>query len=226
LNSSFHSYSGGGIVANRAGADARIVGNSVAGIGVADNRFENGIQIGFGATGKVLGNTVVDNVAPVGIAPDTGILIAYANGVIVENNTVGNTNYGIATLSDLVDGAADHTTIRGNTVLAAHRGDAIAVCSNHNTIVSNTVNASDESGIHLRSACTSTGNNNFVARNTLNESCAGILQDTGTTGNTILPGNLFFNDVNTLLHADWCSSLVFDPAGVVGGAPGLVQAIP
>jgi hypothetical protein len=226
LNSSFHSYNGGGIVANRAGMNATIVGNSIAGIGLVDTQFENGIQIAFGATGKVVGNTVMDNVAPnSAIGPDTGILIGFGNGVIVENNTVGNTNYGIRIISDPVEGTADHTIIQRNTVLATHLGDAIDVCSNHNTIVSNTVNASDESGIHLDSICTSE-NNNFVARNTLNESCAGILQDTVTTGNTIMPDNLFFNDVNSILHADSCSSLVFDPVGAVGGAHAPVHVIP
>lgn len=218
LNSSFHSYDAGGIIANWPGLKAVIVGNSIAGIGVDDGRFENGIQIGHGATGKVEGNTVIDNIAPDGIGPDTGILIYAANRVIVENNTVGNTNYGITAASDPVSGAADHTTIKGNTVLATrfavgfYGGDAIDVCSNSNRIEGNTVSASNQSGIHLDSTCISSGNNNVVKRNTINEACAAILVDTGTTGNAIVPDNHYFNDVNTVFHADTCTSApVYSP---------------
>ena len=227
FNASVHSYGSGGIVANQPGVTARIVGNSVVGLGPTAPLFQNGIQVGFGALGDVEGNTVIDNVAPyASVFQSVGIYIVYSSGAKVANNTVGPTNYGILTGSG--SGApADYATIIGNTVLATHNagytsdvGDAIDVCSNNNFIVGNNLYASDESGIHLDSTCGSTGNNNVVGRNTINEACAGILADTTTTGNTVKPDNLFFNDVNTLLSADGCYPGVFpDPPAAGAGAP-------
>jgi hypothetical protein len=224
LNNSVHSYSAAGIVMNRPGLKVTIEGNSVAGIGLAGLITEYGIQVAFGAVGKVQGNTVVDNVAPnTSIGPDAGILVAYSSGVVVANNSVGNTNNGIVTQSGPIQGPADHTAIVGNTILATHNpgytsgvGDGIDVCSNSNFISGNTVFASDESAIHLDGTCTSTGNNNVVKENRMNEACAGILEDIGTTGNATGFGNLFFNDVNTILHADGCTPGVFSDPRAAG----------
>lgn len=227
FNASVHSYGTGGIVTNQPGTTARIVGNSLVGPGPTAPLFQYGIQVGFGATSRVEGNTVVDNVAPLGTGYlDMGIFILFSSGAIVANNTVGNSNYGIATQSGSGE-PADYTTIVGNTVLATHNdgytsdvGDAIDVCSNNNFIARNNLFASDESGIHLDGTCTSTGNNNVVEHNTINEACAGILEDTGTTGNTVKRDNLFFNDVNTILSADGCYPGVFpDPSPAGGGLP-------
>jgi hypothetical protein len=227
FNASVHSYGSAGIVTNQPGMTSKIVGNSIVGPGPTAPLYQYGIQVGFGATSDVEGNTLVDNVALVGSGYlDISIFIVYSSGAKVANNTVGNSNYGIATQTG--SGApADHTTIIGNTVLATHNdgytsyvGDAIDVCSNNNFIFGNNLYASDESGIHLDSSCGSTGNNNVVDHNTINEACAGILADTTTTGNTVKPDNLFFNDVNTLLSADGCYPGVFpDPPAAGAAAP-------
>jgi hypothetical protein len=223
FNASVHSYSSVGIVTNQPGTTASIVGNSVVGLGPTSPIYQYGIQVGFGAKGDVEGNTVIDHFGPSG---GFGIVIFYSSGAKVANNTVGNSTYGIGTESE--PGApADHTTIVGNTILATHNegytsdvGDAIDACSNSNLIIGNTIYASDESGIHLDSTCGSSGNNNVVKQNMLNEACAGILEDPVTTGNLVTPGNLFFNDVSTILSAYGCYPGVFpDPPAVGGGAP-------
>jgi parallel beta-helix repeat protein len=71
--------------------------------------------------------------------------------------------------------------------------DGIDVCTNGNTIKSNTVFNSAESGIHLDASCGSTGTDNMVISNTILESaCAGVLDDTnGTGGNTISPDTYY-----------------------------------
>jgi parallel beta-helix repeat protein len=108
---------------------------------------------------------------------------------------------------------ADHTNIHDNSVLGTQIFDGIDLCSNSNTVVNNSVFSSTEAGIHLDSSCGSTGKNNVVTFNTINDACAGILQ--GATPNTIgggslfgvipLPGaNTFFNDTNTVLAGDVC----------------------
>jgi hypothetical protein len=70
----------------------------------------------------------------------------------------------------------------------------------------NTISGNAESAVHLDSSCTSTGNNNNVTKNTIQETCAGILEGTGTSFNTTTP-NTFFDVTNTTLAGDTCSPL-------------------
>jgi parallel beta-helix repeat protein len=132
-------------------------------------------------------------------------------------------NFGIATVSDPTypssqdpTGSGDRTSIHDNSVLGTQVYDGLDVCSDNNTITNNTVFSSGQSGIHLDSSCGSTGKNNVVTFNTINEACAGILQ--GGTPNTLgggslfgllpLPGaNIFFNDTNTVLAGNTCPAV-------------------
>jgi hypothetical protein len=84
---------------------------------------ENSIQIGFGAVGKIASNVAMDDVW----APDTisdsadaasGILVYASSGVTVSGNTVGNTQFGIAFVSDPTFGPADGGTVTGNRIAA------------------------------------------------------------------------------------------------------------
>jgi hypothetical protein len=56
-----------------------------------------------------------------------------------------------------------------------------------------------------------------VFHNTINEACAGILEEGGTSGNTITQ-NIFFNVINTTLAADLC------PAQAASGTVGKSQS--
>jgi hypothetical protein len=69
-----------------------------------------------------------------------------------------------------------------------------------------------ESGIHLDSTCGSTGKNNVVSLNSVNESCAGILE--GSTSNSI-SGTATFNVLNTTLSGNTCSVSTGVQAAVV-----------
>jgi parallel beta-helix repeat protein len=167
----------------------------------------NSIQIGFGAAGKIAGNTVMDDV----FAPDTindsgdaaaGILVFASEDVIVSGNTVGNTQFGIAFVSDPVFGSADEGVITSNRVTATHIFDGIDLCSNANRVHDNVINGSDEAGIHVDSSCGKvTGNK--VSDNTINGACAGILVGTAAGSNSI-DDNEFFNVQHTVLTADVC----------------------
>jgi hypothetical protein len=128
--------------------------------------------------------------------------------VVIANNTVGTTQFGIVTVSDPSSsspnnphGAGDHTTITNNQVLNTQIFDAIDACSNFNTIQGNAIANATESAIHLDSSCGETGVNNNVKANLINETCAGIL--VGATPNTI-GSNAFFNVVNTQLTGNTC----------------------
>src|SRR5579863_581396 len=173
---------------------------------------ENGIQVGFGATGKVETNIVSDNIW----AQDTssqpynaasGILIYASTGISVTGNTVTSAQFGITTNTDPTYGPGDSTTITGNKVAGTQIFDGIDACSSLNTVGSNNVYGSAESGIHLDDSCGS-GDSNSVTKNTINGACAGILLGTGT-GNT-LTSNTIVNTTNTTMSGDQCPAPVGD----------------
>ena len=62
VNSSIHDYQKNGITGNEPGTRIRATGNVVTGIGPTSGAAQNGIQIGFGATGQIDGNVVINHI--------------------------------------------------------------------------------------------------------------------------------------------------------------------
>lgn len=255
-SNSVRDYQKNGITASGAGTGAGSIGpavtissNNVVGFAASAMNWEglyvpnysvgaaeNGIQVGFGATGKVTANVVNDNVwasdnssEPYNAA--SGILIFASEGISVTSNYVGSAQFGIVADTDSAGfctgsngaiscGPADNTIITGNRVVGTQIFDGIDACSNGNTVESNTIFGSTESGVHVDDTCTSStygttsGNNNLVTKNVINEACAGVLTGTGT-GNTVTP-NTLYNAVNTTLAGDVCP--VVAGSGIKPGA--------
>jgi parallel beta-helix repeat protein len=207
-NSTVYGYQKNGITANETGTTVTINGNSVVGAGPVDIA-QNGIQIAYGATGRVESNTVADDIYngdPTNGAA-AGILIYDSGGMTITGNTVTYTQGGIPIQTDGSQ-SDNNNTITSNLVTNTQLGDGIDLCSNGNTVSSNTVFSSGQSGIHLDSSCgstTSTGNNNVVSRNIVNDACAGILLGTGT-GNTVSTSNTLANVANTTLASNTCTT--------------------
>ena len=115
---SVENYQKNGITGNETGTQVTISKNVVTGTGPTTGAAQNGIQVGFGAQGRVTNNSVTDNVwAPCASVSDctangTGILIFQSNGVDVEGNSVGTNQVGIA-----VEG--NNARIASNTVCTA-----------------------------------------------------------------------------------------------------------
>lgn len=232
-DNSVRAYQKNGITATGAatgtgapGPHVTISGNNIVGLAATSMNWplsgaaENGIQIGFGASGTVSDNIVNDNIWGQDQFGDTGdaasgILVFASEGISITSNYVGSAQFPIVTESDVADGygVADNTTITSNKVSGTQLYDAIDLCSNHNTARSNMLYGSAESGVHLDDTCGGTGNNNTVTSNTINEACAGILTGTGTTGNTVSP-DTFFNVINTTQSGDTCSA---PPTGAKAG---------
>jgi len=211
--SSVHSFQKNGVTGDGSETCLTVLNNYISGQGPTIGAAENGVQVSDGASGTIVGNTVIDNIWAPDTSADTGdaasgILIYASEGVNITNNTVGTTQFGIVTVTDPAspspnnpNGLGDHTIIKSNQVLNTQIFDAIDACSNANTIESNAIANATESGIHLDSGCGATGVNNVVKANFINESCAGILE--GATLNTV-SGNGFFNVVNTQLAGNAC----------------------
>lgn len=211
VNNYVENYQKNGITANEAGTTVTITANNVVGQGPTTGAAENSIQVGFGATGTVRGNVAMDDV----FSPDmisspgnaaSGILVFASTGVTVANNTVGNTQFGIAFVSDPTAGPADNGTIQGNRISATRVFDGVELCGSGNMVSGNTISGTDESGVHIDSTCGAVASNT-VSNNTINDACAGILVGTGAGSNTIGSNN-FYNTRNTTLTGDTCTPLL------------------
>jgi hypothetical protein len=218
-NSSVHDYDKNGITVDGDKINGTVTGNYVVGIGATPLIAQNGIQVSYGAVGKVTDNTVTDDVY---VSPEggpyysaSGILLYDSGGssalsITVNMNTVSNTQGGIAIDGD-VNGTADYNVITSNKVTTSSAAgpylvDGIDMCSNHNTATSNTVFNSSGSGVHIDSSCTESsgpsGNNSSATTNTINEACAGVLTGNGT-GNSET-GNITYNVLQTSFPGDSC----------------------
>src|SRR6202162_1783514 len=201
-----HNYQKNGITVNgfgdsTAGPITTIENNTVIGAGSTNGAAENGIQLGFGATGKITGNTTIDDIWGPDTSSDTadaaaGILVFGTTNNTVSNNSVGSTQFGIF-IGD------NNDTVTANKVIGTQIFDGIDVCGNSNILTSNVINSSSEAAIHLDDSNGCTGNGNTVKSNAINEACAGILTGTGTSGNTTTP-NTMFNVVNSVLSGEAC----------------------
>jgi hypothetical protein len=89
-DSTVEDYGKNGITCNEAGTRCIVAGNTVTGIGPTDVIGQNGIQLGFGAHGRVLGNTVSGNVYAPEPVTACGILIFRAGGTVSGNTLDGN----------------------------------------------------------------------------------------------------------------------------------------
>jgi parallel beta-helix repeat protein len=211
-DNSVRNYDKNGITASGPGTgggpDVTVTANTVIGVGATAATAQNGIQIGFGATGSVTNNYVADNIYTGLIYGSSGILLYASAGITVTGNTVESAQLGIVPATDPTYGLADGTIIRANHVGGTQNYDALDLCSDNNTAESNVIYGSAQSGVHLDDSCSpSTGSNNTVNSNTINEACAGILLGTGT--NTNISPNTFMNVTNTTLAGDTCAP----PAG-------------
>ena len=198
-HSSVHNYNKNGITGNDAGTNLTLAGNYVQGAGVVPDggAAQNGIQVGFGATGTIKHNIVIDNIYgnPM-VAASADILLydaAENSNITISGNIVGNSQLPIALYTDKVGVYGDGVSVTGNRAFGASTYDGIDVCTNGNTVTGNTIVNSAESGMHLDASCGSTGQSNTVTGNAILESaCAGILDDTnGTGGNTITDDTYF-----------------------------------
>ncbi len=225
--STVHNYAKNGITGNEIGTTLYATGNSVLGVGPTTGAAQNGIQIGFGATGKMTGNSVADDVwSPDNIGDPgdaaAGLLVYAAAHVTMSGNNVANTQFGIAIASDSssqqASGGGGANIVTSNKVSGTRIFDGIDVCTDTNTVKTNTINSSDEAGVHIDSTCGVTNTGNIVTGNTINEACAGLLVGT-SPGNTTSP-DTYFNVNNTVVQGDVCNAPVFNFASLASKTHG------
>lgn len=141
-------------VPNNPTPNAVIESNTVTGpgMGVPVTWAPNGIQIGWGAKGKVIGNSVSGNGYPGTDWTGSGIIIAMSDNVEVDNNTVIQNQTGISVAGYMWDSngvTANGNLIYGNTVDKNTYGISIQDKSVNTTVENNTIKNSDYEGIGL-----------------------------------------------------------------------------
>ncbi|HLM81082.1 MAG TPA: hypothetical protein VK302_10665 [Terriglobales bacterium] len=218
-HSSVHNYNKNGITGNDAGTNLTLTGNYVQGAGVVPNggAAQNGIQVGFGATGTIKDNIVIDNIyGDPTVAASADILLydaAENSGITISGNVAGNSQLPIALYTDSVGVYGDGVSVTGNRVFGASTYDGIDVCTNGNTVKGNTIVNSAESGVHLDASCGSTGHNNTVTGNVILESaCAGILDDTNGAGGNTITSDIYFTVPFTLTSSTSKCTVAAGPA--------------
>jgi len=188
--SSIHDFQKNGITADEVGTSVVINSNTVTGVGPTTGAAQNGIQIGYGATGSITNNTVTNNVwspctaVATCTAFATNILVYQSDNITLTNNVVSVSQVGIFV-------AANNATLTGNRSSANSVFDGIHFEGTSNSVKSSTVVNSSESGIYVD------GNNNTIQNNTIIEAGVGILVTTGSTG-YLISGNSIFDCPTTI----------------------------
>ena len=182
---SIHDYQKNGITGNESGTEITITKNVVTGLGPTTGAAQNGIQVGFGAKGGVLRNTVTDNVWAPCVSPTncavnaTGILVFQSDDVRVEHNSVATNQVGI--FANGQNAKIDSNNISNSLVFVG-----IDLAGDDSLASRNDVSNSGQAAILIE------GNNNKVQSNEITEAPIGILKLSGTVGNTH-SGNSFFD---------------------------------
>lgn len=179
-----HHFQKNGITANEVGTSVRVRGNTVMGRGPGPGAAQNGIQIGFGATGQILENVAGNHVWPGCVSVDdcaasaADVLVVEADGVRISGNTLGKSQGAVVVL-------ANNAVVQGNKVYDTDVFDGIAVLGNGNRVLANGIARSDESAVFVA------GDGNAVLNNVVNEAAIGVWTFSGT-GN-VVARNTFVN---------------------------------
>jgi hypothetical protein len=177
-DNSIWDYQKNGITGNEQGTQLTVDGNVVSGIGPTPNIAQNGIQIGFGAAGKVTNNTVSDNIYSVcssaASCPTnaTGILVFQSDGVAVRNNSLATNQIGV-----FIGG--QNSVVASNTISNSIALIGVALVGNDDSAVRNTLAHADQAAIYIQ------GNGNRVTGNNITDAAIGVLKISGSTGSTI-----------------------------------------
>jgi len=226
-NSSVRAWQFEGIRGRGDGVTMTIKNNYVSGF-IPNHQPANAIDLNAGATGSITGNSIADAIWADNVFPDFGdatwgILLECVQGVIVSGNTIANTQGGIVLDNFFCSSFpnapnTDSNVVSSNKIFNTQLYDAVYVCGNNNTVKGNTIQGAGESGIKLDNSCDAgpSGSNNTITSNTINESCAGILINPATFGNSV-SGNASTNVGSTTLAGTLCGPLFGDPPGLPTG---------
>jgi nitrous oxidase accessory protein NosD len=178
-------YQKNGITANEVGTVVHIHENIVTGTGPTSGAAQNGIQIGFGASGAITKNMVAGNVwSPCQIAATcqavaTDILVVQSDEVRVIDNTTLLGQIGIFMIGN-------KGIIGRNNAAFIKVLDGIRLEGNENRVLRNKIHDAEEADLFIQ------GNGNSVTENTFENAPIGVSKTKDSIGNRI-ENNEFIN---------------------------------
>lgn len=182
-----YAFQKNGITANEVGTHVSIHGNTITGLGPTTGAAQNGIQVGFGATGDISFNTVVNMIwspctaASTCQAVATNILIFESDGVEVRFNKVAISQVGIFA-------HGNNETLADNRVADSLVFDGIRLEGDEGKVDGNLVATAGEALVYVQ------GDENDVIHNELSDADVGILEVAGSLKNNF-KSNRFENVV-------------------------------
>jgi hypothetical protein len=174
-----HDFQKNGITANESGTHVSVRGSVITGLGPTNGAAQNGIQIGFGATGEISQNRVTNTVwsgcteVRTCSAVATSILVTESDGVNVSENILFNSQVNI-----FIEG--NRAAIHKNQVFDSRVFDGIRVQGNECVVSRNRIQSAGEALIFIL------GSDNEIAHNVLADAVIGILNSTGSLDNKFL----------------------------------------
>ncbi len=175
--------------------------NTVVGPGITDG---NGLWMSYAATGSVTNNSVADALRTGEASGFWGIIGQCVTGVTVSNNTISNTDTGIALDNPFFcpAGFGLGSNIVGYNVVSVSRTEGIRACGSNNLFQYNTLNDNAVAAIDLTQGCQA--KNNMIVSNTVNGGCTGLLVGNDASLNTIAPNDVS-NAKYVALTGDKCT---------------------
>ncbi|MCE5333098.1 MAG: right-handed parallel beta-helix repeat-containing protein [Desulfobacteraceae bacterium] len=207
-----HDFQKTGIAGNEVGTKLTATANVVLGDGPISYVAQNGIQIGYGATGSLTDNRVSEFAWTPCVDTNncawcsTGILL-YDPDSLATSSVNANGNIVSHTQCAGIYQWGNSGQIVSNYVSATDPWDGIAVMGNNNMVKSNTVTKSNESGIWLQ------GDKNSITLNRIQETPIGIWIDSGTGNNYPTNSNTFPNVGEAIRTGVTDSALMMMQAG-------------
>ena len=156
----------------------------MTGIGPTTGAAQNGIQIGFGAGGSIIGNTSTSNIWSPCVSPEdceanaTGILIFESDDVLVENNSLGSNQIGV-----FVGG--NNSTVNSNNIFDSVVLIGVALVGDDNNARLNCITHSDQAAVFIQ------GTGNRVRHNKITDTTIGVLKISSSSGSEIADNQFF-----------------------------------
>ncbi len=110
-------YQKNGIQVTGNGSSARIVDNTIVGVGPTDLIAQNGIQISFGATAQICDNCIAGNVYKPDPFAGSGILLLSPGAVTIEDNSITKNDIGVFVFHSSADVLITQNYIANNQII-------------------------------------------------------------------------------------------------------------
>ncbi|OFW00425.1 MAG: hypothetical protein A3I61_04795 [Acidobacteria bacterium RIFCSPLOWO2_02_FULL_68_18] len=174
-----------GIVGNETGTTITVKNSVVQGDPPNNVAVQNGVQIGFGATGTITENRILELIYSPCTHPyepgggcDTGasfgvIVFDAGDGLQISSNTIGNTQVGVYIGGGIIGPGTHGTEVVSNLVAATHVFHGIVIVGGGNTVNKNIITSSDGVGVFL------SGDANLVISNRIQEAMIGVWDFSG-----------------------------------------------